>query len=464
MMESVRPAWKGKRVVVLGLARQGVASCRYLAEQGAKVVASDRSPADSMGSVLEALQDLPIEYVFGGHPRSLLQGTDCIFLSGGVPSDLPLVQDAVSAGIEITNDSQIFLEQCPAPVLGITGSSGKSTTTALVGRIVEAAFTGTDRRGWVGGNIGRPLLNDLDGIRDGDLVVMELSSFQLEHMHISPQVAGVLNITPNHLDRHGTMQSYTRAKARILEFQTPQDVAVLGREDPGAWALVKNVHAKLLSFGLGAVEDGQGTFLQDRSLWLRSDAVEERICGLDSIRLRGMHNVQNVLAACAIAAGANLPVDAMREGIRSFEGIGHRLEFVRRLNGADWYNDSIATSPERSIAALHSFDEPLVLLAGGRDKDLPWERFAEVVAERVDHLFLFGEAVEKIMKAMEPVADSERPFSMQRFDSMEDAVLAAAAAASAGDVVLLSPGGTSYDQYRDFEERGERFKQMVRSL
>jgi len=464
LIESVRPAWKGKRVVVLGLARQGIASCRYLAKQGARVVASDMRPAESLESAVEALQGFPIDYVFGGHPPSLLKGADCLFLSGGVPMELPVVQEAVSAGIEITNDSQIFLEQCPAPVLGITGSSGKSTTTALVGQIVEEAFVGSNRRSWVGGNIGRPLLNDLEEIREEDLVVMELSSFQLENMHSSPHVAAVLNITPNHLDRHRTMQAYTRAKARILQFQVEQDVAVLNREDAGAWALASEARANLLSFGLRDDGDQHGTFLRDQSLWFRSVAQEERICALETIALRGIHNLQNVLAACAIAAGANLPVNAMQEAIRSFHGISHRLEFVRRVNGADWYNDSIATSPERCIAALRSFDAPLVLLAGGRDKDLPWEHFAEVVAERVDHLLLFGEAVEKIKKAMETVVDADRPFSVQSFDSMDEAVAAAAAVASAGDVVLLSPGGTSYDQYEDFEERGEKFKQLVRSF
>jgi UDP-N-acetylmuramoylalanine--D-glutamate ligase len=319
---------------------------------------------------------------------------------------------------------------------------------------------------WVGGNIGSPLISVVDRMMPQDVAVMELSSFQLELMDRSPQLAAVLNITPNHLDRHGTMQAYTAAKARILAFQTSQDVTVLGRDDPGAWSLVEKVRGRLLTFGLSGLLEGQdGTFIQEEAIWLRLAGQAVRVMPLESIQLRGEHNRLNVLAACAIAAGMGLPPQAMRKGVEEFSGVAHRLEFVRIWGGAAWYNDSIATAPERAMAAIRSFDEPLILLAGGRDKDLPWGAFAELVVQRVERLVLFGEAAEKILQAVQAAAQgagSGPEISLS--PDLHQAVLEAAKAVRPGYAVLLSPGGTSFDEFRDFEERGVCFAQWVKEL
>jgi UDP-N-acetylmuramoylalanine--D-glutamate ligase len=354
-------------------------------------------------------------------------------------------------------------------VIGITGSAGKTTTTTLVGRMAEAAGSLDDgdlrpRKVWVGGNIGTPLLAMLDQMQSDDLAVMELSSFQLEIMSRSPQVAAVLNITPNHLDRHGDMQAYAAAKRRILDFQSAQDVAVLGKEDPGAWGLASTAPARVWSFGWSEDRKTPGSFLDGDMIRIWDGAQVYDAFPKDIVRLRGAHNLLNVLAACAIAGAAGISPRAMLQGVQGFGGVAHRLTFVRSWGGADWYNDSIASAPERAMAAIRSFDEPIVLLAGGRDKNLPWEDFARLVRQRVDHLVVFGEAAGIIRAALDKVSGGERPFTLQQCSGLRQAVQAAAQIVQPGDVVLLSPGGTSFDEFRDFEERGEEYTQWVLEL
>ncbi len=453
-------------MLVLGAARQGQAAARYLIRHGARVTINDRRSPAEMRMAQEALADLPILWVLGGHPLELLDDVDLLCLSGGVPLDNPLVVEAVRRGLPLTNDTQIFMEVVPCRTVGITGSAGKTTTTTLVGRMATNAigWLPSLRRVWIGGNIGDPLLNYVDEMAPDDLAVLEISSFQLEQMVLSPNVAAVLNVTPNHLDRHGTMEAYLAAKARILEFQRVEDDAVLGREDAGAWSLRAKVRGRLFSFGLRPPSSGEcGAYLDRGVFVLREEGGERRLFGEDIVLLRGEHNRLNVLAACAIAAATGLPVEAMRAGVEGFNGVPHRLEFVREWRGARWYNDSIATAPERTMAAIRSFEEPLILLLGGRDKDLSWEELAALVRQRVDHVILFGEAAGKIAAVLER-AQGPKPETLDRCARLEEAVQAAARVAGPGDVVLLSPGGTSFDEFRDFEERGEWFRRWVQQL
>lgn len=457
--------WNGKRVVVIGAARQGTALARYLVGRGAQVVINDQRPLESLQDARQALVDLPsdrLQWVGGGHPLEILDRADLLCISGGVPLELPLVQEAMRRGIPLSNDSQIFLEIAPCKVIGITGSAGKTTTTSLVGLMAQQAASGW--RAWVGGNIGSPLIAEVESMQPGDLAVMELSSFQLEIMTRSPQVAAILNITPNHLDRHLTMQAYSAAKARILAYQDPGHTAILNRDDPGSFALKSQVKGSLVTFGKSAPEGETGTFVEQGSIVLQRGAERTPLVPVRSIGLRGEHNLYNVLAATAIAAAADLPAQAMRSAVESFKGVPHRLEYVRTWGGADWYNDSIATAPERAMAAIRSFDEPggvkrpIILLAGGRDKDLPWQDFAALVRQRVRKLVVFGEAAGIIIRAI------GSGFPLQRCASLSEAVQAAAKMVQPGDAVLLSPGGTSFDEFRDFEERGECYKKLVMHL
>ena len=440
-------------------------------QAGAEVTVSDLQGKKALADRLAELAGLPIRYVLGDHPLSLLKRADLVCLSGGVPLDAPIVVEARRRGIPLSNDAQLFLERCPAPVIGITGSAGKTTTTALVGEMCRAAGLHT----WVGGNIGNPLIADLDQIRPDGWVVMELSSFQLEVMTLSPHVAAVLNVTPNHLDRHKTMEEYLAAKRNIVAHQRPEDFALLGYDDANARALALETAAHLLWFSGGAEVD-EGAFKTNGELKLRLGAApgssqrgtDRVICHTSEVRLRGRHNLLNVLAACVLAAVAGVPVEAMRQVATTFTGVEHRLEWVRELNGVQWYDDSIATAPERSLAALRSFDEPIVLLAGGRDKQLPWDEFAAETARRVRHLVTFGEAGPMIAQVVES-SILHPPSSIllegiTQVGTLEEAVEAAARLARPGDVVLLSPGGTSFDAFRDFAARGERFKELVRGL
>lgn len=452
--------WQGKGIVILGFARQGKALARYFASRGANVTVSDQRSADEFLEARRQLAGLPLDYEFGGHPESLLHGADLVCLSGGVPADLPLVVEARQRGIPISNDAQITLDACPAPVVGVTGSAGKSTTSALVGAMGRAAGRPT----WVGGNIGRPLLDDLSEIDADDLVVLELSSFQLELMTASPHVAAVLNITPNHLDRHHTMARYVEAKARILAFQSEGDIAVLGHDDPQAWGLRDRVQGRLLSFGWEEPPEGEGAFLRRGELILRALDQEIPVLSSSDILLPGAHNRLNAAAACALAAACNLPVEAMASALRTFSGLPHRLQVVRERGGVTWIDDSIATTPERSLAGLQTFERPIVLLAGGRDKGLSWEAWAATAAERCRAVVAFGESASVVARAVRRASEPEARPQIVKADTLQQAVVEAADLARAGDVVLLSPGGTSFDAFKDFADRGQKFQEWVRSL
>jgi len=461
-MRDMKTNWTGTHVLILGAARQGLALARWLSLHGAHVTLSDMHSEDELRVARESLAEYQIDWALGGHPLELLDATDVLCLSGGVPLTLPIVMEAVKRGIPLSNDSQIFMEVAPCKTIGITGSAGKTTTTTLVGRMAKNAY---GDKAYIGGNIGDPLINYVDDMKADDIAILEISSFQLDQMTISPNVAAILNVTPNHLDRHGTMEAYTAAKARILEFQSAEDIAVLGRDDQGAWSLRNKVHGRLYTFSLNELDEGlNGTYLQNGLLNLRDGDIYLPLILREKILLRGDHNVLNVLAAFAIGYASGFPLDVMLEAVEDFRGVPHRLELVRELNGVRWYNNSMATAPERTIAVIHAFDEPIVLMLGGRDKNLPWEELMQLVNERVDHVVLFGEAADKIQKTVDSLGLGKKRFTVARADNLHEAVLKAAELSKPGDVVLLSPGGTSFDEFKDFAERGERFRKWVQEL
>jgi UDP-N-acetylmuramoylalanine--D-glutamate ligase len=472
----------GKRVTVVGLAREGTALARFLARHGAAVTVTDRKDRKALQPQIEALSRLPIDYELGGHPEAIYRA-EVIFLSPGVPLDGPVAQEARRRGIPLSSETRLFTRLCPAPIVGITGSSGKTTTTALVGQMLERSGPG---RVWVGGNIGQPLIGHLDETRPDHRVVMELSSFQLDLFGPwegsdlgsgplfdprgwSPPVAAILNITPNHLDRHHTMAAYVAAKRQIVAYQNPDDIAVLGHDNPMTRKLARDCPGRVIFFGTSgrqaAAPEAWGAFLADmggrESIRVRLGGDTHTVCHTEELRLRGRHNVENVLAACAVASAAGASLQAIREAAVTFEGMPHRLELIRELRNVRYYNDSIATSPERAVAAMKSYDEPIVLLAGGRDKHLPWDQFAQLAQQRARHVIIFGEAAPIIQRAMQSAPGA---CQVHLAATLEVATELASGLARPGDVVLLSPGGTSFDAFRDFEERGERFKKLVSKL
>ena len=501
-----------RNIVILGMGRQGLALTRFFVAAGANVTISDAAPADDLTDELERLGDLPVALALGRHPSHLLRDCDLLCLSGGVRPQMPFVREALRRGIRLSNDSLLVMQLAPCPIVAITGSSGKTTTTTLVGEMLQETL-GDAGSVHVGGNIGVPLVDRLDTIQEDDLMVLELSSFQLELFaprvaygplaRLGPDVAAILNNTPNHLDRHASMVDYTLAKSNLLRHLKPTSAVVFNADDP-----VTNRMAGWYDEDLPVPANWQldAILTQCRSAlgrcrqvipFSRSHALEfgawatdeelifegEPFCRRAEVRLRGEHNISNLLGAVAISGAAGASVEAMGRVARSFPGVPHRLEEVLaqevpppllERNASEtsptgnitWINDSIATAPERAVAGLQVFSpgaQTLILLAGGKDKNLPWDAFADEVLERVQCLIGFGEAGAMIADKVRERASFRRISApccavVQRLD---EAVALAKKTATPGTVVLLSPGGASYDAYKNFEQRGEHFRQLV---
>jgi len=437
---------------VVGLGREGIDLARFLAGHGAQVTVSDQSSADALAETLRSLDGLDIHYELGHQQGSDLIECEEIFVSPGVPPESPVVAVPAAQGLPISSATSLFFELCPGPIVGITGSSGKTTTTSLVGRILRGARIPSV----VGGNIGVPMLNRLQDITPDTWCVLELSSFQLAGMHCAPRIGAVLNITPNHLDRHPDMADYIRAKANIVAHQTPDDTAVLNADDSiasGLWHVSRTVEFSLQR----PVTDG--AWLEGDLLRL-SDTSQPLMKAAD-VPLRGLHNIANTLAAAAISRTAGSQPTVIAEAIHGFRPVPHRLETVATINAVDYVNDSIATSPERSIAALLAIDAPVVLIAGGRDKHLPMQEWARLIADRARAVVLVGEAGPLIRDA---IAAAGAGIPIVSAGSFTETVPLARSLAQPGDTVLLSPGCTSFDAFRDYEARGEAFRQAVMAL
>jgi UDP-N-acetylmuramoylalanine--D-glutamate ligase len=461
--------YRGKHVTVVGLAREGVALVQYLSEQGAQITVTDSKPASELTLFLSQIDGIPVRLAAGNHAPEDFLHADAIFISAGVVTDLPPLVEARRQGIPISSITKLFFELCPAPIIGITGSSGKTTTTTLIGELLKAQG---DRHVIVGGNIGRTVLGDLPQITADSIVVLEMSYNQLEIMTQSPHIALLLNITPNHLDRCGTMEVYAECKRQILYHQRPDDYAILNPDNPLSAQARACTQAQTLWFSRQHPVE-VGAFLEDGWYVFRDvNGRKTRICPADQTVIPGDHNRENVLAAIAATSLVGVTPETMTRVIRSFPGVAHRLQYVDEVNGVRYINDSIATAPERMMAALKVYEQrqqPLVLIAGGRDKHLPWEECAERIVRQVHGLVLLGEATELIAQAISAArervpADEQVLADIYRATSMADAVQGAAALARPGDVVLLSPGGTSFDLFIDFADRGEQFAKEVYTL
>ena len=444
----------GLRVGVVGLGVEGIDIVRFLhAEGAAEIVVSERKPIDALRSQIRALDGIPCAIEAGGNHPGLASRVDVLFASQGVPDDLPLLAAARAAGVPITAMMRLFLQRCPAPVIGITGSAGKTTVTSLVGAMFEAS----GRPAFVGGNIGRGLLSALDEIGPETTAVVEISHTQLARTDRSPRLAAVLNVTPNHLDQFG-WDAYVGLKRNLVRHQRPGDIAVLPSDEPVAAGFAADTPATVYHFGTGPGVGPGATIAAGRIVWRDGDA-EHDVCPLTSIRLPGAHNRDNVLAAVAIGAAWGLPPSAMAAAIRDFEGVPHRLETVAEIGGVRYVDDSIATTPERAVAALRALDGPIVLLLGGREKRLPLSPLAEAARGRLRAAIGFGEAGALFTAALR---DAGAASETVVHDDLAAAVAAARAIARPGDTVLLSPAGTSFDAYANFAARGDHFRSLVR--
>ena len=434
---------------------------RFLASHGANVTVSDSKTPEALASRIRELDGLPVRFSLGENRVEDAETAELLFVSQGVPLTLPAVQAARERSVPVSSMTRLFLERCPGTVIGITGSSGKTTTTALLGQMFAAA--GRDHV--VGGNIGVGLLGLLDSITPETWVVMELSHTQLETAELSPHIACVVNVTPNHLDRY-TWEEYRALKLRILQGQTEEGIAVLNLDDDVARSFADEAKGQVVWFSADSEPPGEtAAYVRDGAIVWRQGSTETRLLSLDEIPLRGAHNVPNVLAAVAMAGVAGLPLDAVTDAVRAFSSVPHRLELVDSIGGVTYYNDSIATTPERTLAGLRSFQERVVLLLGGREKRLPLAELAQEAVDRCRAVICFGEAGPSLERALRAAPVARRnPAPIERVGTLSAAVTATRRHAGQGDVVLLSPACTSYDAYENFEVRGEEFRRLVRSL
>ncbi len=442
---------RGKHVLVIGLARTGIATARFCAEHGATVTASDSHAESELGTEVLSLREEGVTLELGGSPESSLLKQDLVIPSPGVPADAPLLQSARAKGITIWSEIELADRFLDGRLIAITGSNGKTTTTSLVHHILRTAGFST----LVAGNIGTPLISRVALTSEDTITVAELSSFQLELIEtFHPDIAVLLNLTPDHLDRHKTMEAYTAAKARIFEKQTKSDFAVLNAEDPAAVALApKRPQVYWFSRKQRVL---QGAYLREEEIVFRTSKQEEVLLKREEISLPGAHNLENVLAAVTAARLEGAPVAAIAEAVRTFPGVEHRLEFVAEIGGVRYYNDSKATNVDATLKALEAFPGKILVILGGKDKGSDYSVLQNALRERSVLALLIGAAAEKIEQQ---IAGS---VAIERAGTVERAVEIASQAARCGDVVLLAPACASFDQFENFEHRGRVFKELVR--
>ncbi len=454
------PRLEGRRVGVVGLGIEGVDIVRFLhARSVAAILVSEARPPERLVEAREALRGIPFTLQAGGNDPALAAQVDVLFVSQGVPDRLPLLEAARARGVPITSMMHWFLRACPAPVVGVTGSAGKTTTTALVGEIFRAA----ERPVLVGGNIGTGLLSQLDGITPEQTVVAEISHTQLVRTDVSPRLAAVLSVTPNHLDQF-PWDAYVALKRNLVRHQGPDDLVVLNADDPVALSLRADTPARPFYFGRGPLP-GPGATVRDGRLVWNDGSGHRAVAPVSALRLRGPHNVLNALAAVAIGGAWGLTRAAMATAIAQFTGVAHRLEDVAVVDGVLYVDDSIATTPERTRAALLSYERPIVLLLGGRDKNLPIDALAAEAARRARAVICFGEAGALFAGQLRAAwAGRAAAPALAETSTLAEAVPAARRSARDGDVVLLAPAGTSFDAYDNYAERGRHFAALVRAL
>ena len=441
---------KGKTFLVIGLARTGRECVRFLAQRGATVRVNDRRGIEELKPEIESLAALAVDYRLGGEEPSWLDGVDFVIPSPGVPRENLFLEQALARGIPVLSEVELAYRFFRVPLVAITGTNGKSTTTTLVGEMIKAS----GKKVFIGGNLGAPFVGALT--QNWDWGVVEISSFQLEWIsEFRPRIAILLNITEDHLDRYRSFADYGAAKERIFEAQLSDDVAIINRDDPLVWPMHKHIKARVISFGFA---DGPvGLFPAGGEIVWRDGANEERF-SLRRAKLQGVHNLENMMAAVAAAKCAGVDHASIQRTLETFPGLEHRLEFIREKDGVRYYNDSKGTNVGAVVKSLASFAAPVILLAGGVDKGGDYAPLAQGIQERVRRLVLFGAAKEVIARALGALTETVI------VDDLEAALRDAAAHASAGDVVLLSPACSSFDQFRDYAERGKVFKTLVQKL
>ncbi len=443
-----------KNVLVVGLGKSGVASALFLKSRGAHVTVSDSKPREQFGDELSLLLDRGISIETGGHGERTFREQDLIVLSPGVPFDAPLLQQARAMGENVIGEIELAAQFFPGRMIAITGSNGKTTTTALTGEIISASGFHT----LVGGNIGTPAISLVENSTPETIAVLEVSSFQLETIQTyRPYIAMVLNVTPDHLDRHRTFAAYSAAKARIFENQQQDDFAVLNADDPACVSLAQAVKSKVFRFSRKK-EVAQGAFVRDARIFFRDQDQETTITRIADISLKGSHNVENVLAAASAGMLMGCDPGKIHQAIREFKAVEHRLEYVATIRGVEFYNDSKATNVDATIKAIESFPANIHLILGGKDKGSDYSVLNDLLRPRVKTVYTIGAAAEKIESQIEDAVE------IVHAETLDAAVKLAEKAAQPGDIVLLAPACASFDQFQNYEHRGKTFKEIVKAL
>ena len=443
-----------KRVLVVGLGKSGVASALFLKEHGARVTVSDTKSPEELRDEIPVLLDHGIAVETGGHGERTFRGQDLIIVSPGVPVDAPPLVQARAAGEPVIGEIELAAQNLPGPIVAITGSNGKTTTTTLTGDILRACGFPVA----VGGNIGTPAISLVREAERDTLVVLEVSSFQLETIQtFRPKVAVILNITPDHLDRHRTFQTYVDAKARIFENQTASDFAVLNEDDPTCRTLSDRTRAQVFWFSRKK-EVPRGAYVREGQILFRDTSGQREIMLVSEIPLKGAHNVENVLAGVCAGALMGCEPGQIRQAIQNFKAVEHRLEYVATIKGVDYFNDSKATNVDATIKALESFPKNIHLILGGKDKGGDYTVLNDLLRERVKRVYTIGAAAEKIESHIKGAAEIVHAVTL------DNAIRRAAAAAQPGDIVLLAPACASFDQFQSYNHRGRVFKEVVHSL
>ncbi len=449
----------GKRVLVVGLGKSGVASALFLKSRGARVTVSDSKPEAELRNEILLLLEHGITVETGGHGERTFRGQDLIVVSPGVPVDAPLLVQARSMGESsvtgtIIGEIELAARFLPGKIVAITGANGKTTTTSLASEIIAAGNFST----LVGGNIGTPAISFVDEAGPSTWIVLEVSSFQLETIvEFRPRIAVILNITPDHLDRHKTFDNYVNAKARVFENQRADDFTVLNADDTTAAGLADRTRGQVVWFSRKK-EVERGAIVRGRNIYFRDGQREREILPFDEVSLKGGHNLENVLAGVSVGMLVGCQPEQIREAVRHFKGVEHRLEFVARVAGADYYNDSKATNVDATIKALESFPGNVHLILGGKDKDSDYSVLQDLLRERVKRVYTIGAAAAKIEAQIQGATE------IVHAEILEKAVRLASEGAAAGDVVLLAPACASFDQFQSYEHRGRVFKETVHSL
>lgn len=446
---------KDKKTAVVGIGVSNIPLVRFLLYLGAKVSAFDRKSEEQLGDIAKEFKEKGVNLVLGENYLDNLRGFEVIFKTPSMRIDSPYLRKAQEKGAYITSEMEEFVRYCPARMYGVTGSDGKTTTTSLIYNILKEEGYKT----WVGGNIGTPLFSQIEEVKATDRVVLELSSFQLMTMKVSPEVCVVTNLSPNHLDMHKSMEEYIDAKKNIFKYQDNKGTLILNADNEITNSMVNEAKGSVVKFSVNEVIE-QGAYYKDGVLYL----LGKEVCKAEDIVIKGMHNVENYLAAfCAIKE--DVSIETMKKVATTFNGVEHRLEFVREVEGIKYYNSSIASSPSRTLADIKVFGKPVILIAGGYDKQIPFEPLAEEGYPYIKKLVLLGDTKDKIKAAFEKViADKNLQLPIIMADTFEDAVEKAKKASEEKDVVILAPACASFDMFVNFEVRGMRFKEIVNSL